>query len=254
MAATAGDGMSGSGLFWRYLRVSATPFTKYILIGALAYAVLLGYGAWRHWVADYIVRTTGTPVSGQITSRSTIGSRKYRDYLLQISYRTQGGSVARQAWANVDKRTYQRLGRGMSVTIRYLPADPGRIWIEGDDPGTLLLLLFSLPALAGPLEVGRVLRLAAHRARQANNSTTTLGEVVEIVEPPTSPENAAIRDLRYAFTAQDGTRQEGLFSGLPHRIGIFARPDDPIRVAYDPRDPTQNEPDIFGMDALSPRR
>ncbi|HEY8601991.1 MAG TPA: DUF3592 domain-containing protein [Thermomicrobiales bacterium] len=246
--------MNGSALFWRYLRLSVTPLTKYIVIGALAYAALLGYGAWRHWVADYVVRTTGTAVSGQITGQTTLGRRKYQDYLLHVSYRVKDGGMARQAWANVDKSTYERLGRGTSVTLRYLPAEPDRIWIEGDDPGTLWLVLFSLPVLVGPFEVGRVLRLAAHRAQRAKIGATTLGEIVEIVEQPASSQRAAMRDLRYAFTTEDGTRQEGLFIGLPHRIGIFARPGDPISVTYDLHDPADNEPDIFGMDALTPRR
>ena len=87
-------------------------------------------------------------------------------------------------------------------------------------------------------------------AASIGNASLFIGS--DIASPPA-------RDLldlfqKSAVSAPDGVRREGVFSGLPHRIGVFARPGDPIQVAYDPGNPDRHEPDIFGMDALSPRR
>ncbi len=246
--------MGRIGRLWRSFRESASILTLLACAFLVAYIAIFGYGIWWPWYQDYVVRTTGASAVGQIVDQRILGGTKHRDFLILVAYRPQDGGAERRGWANVDDSLYRRLGRGERVALRYLPAEPERIWIEGDDPGTLWGLIFSAPLLVVPLELGRMLRFAVREGWHARDGATALGAVVTLIEPPGWPDARLRRDLRYAFTDAAGIRREGLFVGLPNRIGVFTEPGDPILVDYNPQDPTRHRADVFSLADLSSRR
>ncbi len=52
-----------------------------------------------------------------------------------VNYRYTASGQLHEGRANVSRTSWTKLSAGGSLTVRYLPADPGRSWLRGYEPG-----------------------------------------------------------------------------------------------------------------------
>ena len=121
-----------------------------IRIGLIVVLIWIFWGPIQAWFVWITLRRSGLPTQASVVSREQRGIRYFVTYRFEA---VKGGntSVCRKR-LGVRKRTYLRATEGVTLAIRYLPANPKMSTINGDnldrDFTTLLVVGISLWLLA----------------------------------------------------------------------------------------------------------
>ena len=115
-------------------------FGMLLLVGAPVAGLSLHALAVRERALREAIDTEGVRASAVVSALTRTQGDKPRFYVV---YRYEAAGRSHQGRVNVSRSYWNQLRVGSSFTVRYLPAEPGRSWVRGFEPGT--------PFWAGPL-------------------------------------------------------------------------------------------------------
>jgi len=129
----------------RPVRLTGTGWFVAVLGTLLpAGAMVAGFSLHARAVSDRTLREAisaeGVRVTAVVAALSQTGGKSPR-YIVNYEY-TAAGDL-HHGRANVSRTFWKTLRVGSFLTVRYLPAEPGRSWLRGQEPGT--------PFWAGPV-------------------------------------------------------------------------------------------------------
>lgn len=154
-------------------------------------ACCTGYFTYMTYNSLQALERNGQVTQGQITyhsSRRIIKENRY-EYTVAYSYSLPAPGSSTPAIyerrAQVPRQTFERLAIGSTVTIRYLPDNPGVVRMEGESEdsmafyaiaGATAILLLGLPFL-----IWRAARLITPRSRRQYESDVARPVVAELL-------------------------------------------------------------------------
>jgi hypothetical protein len=115
-------------------------FGMLLLVGAPVAGLSLHALAVRERTLREAIDTEGVRASAVVSALTRTRGDKPRFYVV---YRYEAAGWSHQGRVNVSRSYWNQLRVGSSFTVRYLPAEPGRSWLRGNELGT--------PFWVGPL-------------------------------------------------------------------------------------------------------
>jgi hypothetical protein len=109
------------------------------VIGVLlpAGALVAGFSLHATAVRGRALRETidkeGVRVTALVSDLTRTRGKNQKYY---VSYKYAAAGQPHEGRANVSRSSWEDLRIGSSLTVRYLPAEPGRSWLPGHEPGT----------------------------------------------------------------------------------------------------------------------
>jgi hypothetical protein len=93
------------------------------------------------------IETGGTVIRLGTSVRPSSEERRFR-HIVQVEFMVDGEPITGSQF--IQSQDAEQLSEGQTISVRYLPEDPSRIWVARDDYATLSsnLRLFGFPLLA----------------------------------------------------------------------------------------------------------
>ena len=251
-------------VFWHYLN---TP--RWWLGCLLTVASAAGFGAlyqaWATSPEDRDFAAHGVRTQAEIMFRSEVPEWEDVDGRPEMKVRYRLHYMFKDAdnddqvgVALVPKATWLRYQLGDTLTIEYLPDQPGRnrALVRERPPlgvaGFLVLGLGALLVLGGLLLLGTAWVRAWRRWRVVRGGIACLGRITEVSHPPGrngDVAGASACHLGYTFTDERGMARDGRTARLDPAVAARWQPGDPILVLCAPNDIFRHEVDLFGVRA-----
>ena len=199
------------------------------------FALIMGGVGLALWSEARVMARDGVEAVGQVTDRrirttSDRDGNRSTSYVVSYTFRPSSDQTVEASQA-VSRALYDRLAAGDSVTVRYLPHDPGRSQLEaGGVLLPLILIAVALIAAAATLWLAQRMmgtKLAILRAARR-------GEVREARVTGTEATNVQVNGrTQYRLTWQDAAGQTGT-SAMRDPIAL-PKAGTVVRVYVDPR-------------------
>lgn len=177
-------------------------------------------------------------------SRSRRGhSRTHHHYRVAYAFQAADGQT-HKGKGEIARSLWNRLGRGSTIDVQYLPAKPSKNRPASAKSGALVWLFVLFPVGfggAGLVMLAIVRRRAARHAGLLSNGTLTKGAVEEKkVRRDITINRRHPYDIHYTFALPDGTLQTGKDLILDAKLTDRLEPGDAVGVIYLPADPQQS--------------
>jgi Protein of unknown function (DUF3592) len=250
-------------LFWHYLNSPRWWLGCLVtVVSAVGFGAL--YWAWTTSPEDREFAAHGIRTQAEIMFRSEVPEWEDVDGRPEMKVRYRLHYMFKDAdhddhvgVALVPKTTWLRYQLGDTLSIEYLPDQPGRnrALVRERPPlgaaGFLVLGLGALFVLGGVLLLGASWVRAWRRWRVVRRGIACLGRITEVSGSAGRNGNghapaAAHCHLGYTFTDERGMAHDGRTARLESAFASRWQPGDPILILYAPHDIFRHEVDLFG--------
>jgi hypothetical protein len=205
--------------------------------GGLVAGFLLHATAVRDRTLREAISAEGVRVTAVVAALSQTGGKSPR-YIVNYEY-TAAGDL-HHGRANVSRTFWKTLRVGSFLTVRYLPKEPGRSWLRGQDPGTpfwvgpSVALSLAVIAIFPWYALRRQWMLLAE-GRPAQAQVTAFKKVRQ--------QHGTQYLVSYEFHTMSGATKTGRYNSqkTPPKKGTT------IQVVYDPDRPEHSMPYPFAL-------
>jgi hypothetical protein len=202
------------------------------LVGAPVAGFSMHARAVRDRTLAEIIDKEAVPVSAVVSGLTRTQGKSPR---YTVNYGYEAGGRLRHGRATVSRSYWETLKVGSTFTVRYLPAEPGRSWLRGREPGTPF---WAGPALALSMIVAGMFPWAAIRkqwmllaeGRPAQAQVTSFKRV--------RSQHGTRYHVKYEFQLMSGATRTGRYQSQksPPAKGTT------IQVVYNPDQPERSMP------------
>ena len=205
--------------------------------GALVAGFALHDLAVRDRTLREAIETEGIRATAVVSALNRTRGDKPRYF---VNYEYEGAGQLRQGRVTVSRTTWTKLKVGSSFTVRYLPAEPGRSWLPGYEPG---IPFWAGPAAALSLALIGIFPWYAIRRQWMLLAEGRPAQAQVTVSKKVRHQHGSHYQVSYEFRLMSGATRTGRYDSRrsPPASGTT------IQVVYNPDRPEHSMPYPFAL-------